>query len=158
VGTEEHHSVSSYSQGKYTIKNPGKYSGNKQPTYRSSWEWAFMNFCDNHPSVISWASESIRIPYHNPFTKKNTMYVPDFFVMYQDKNGKNHAELVEIKPSSEVMETVGKGQRNQAMAVLNHFKWEAARAWCKANGITFRIVTEADMFHNPKKTKKFKTR
>jgi hypothetical protein len=150
--------VSKYAQGKFTLKNPEKYAGKGSPTYRSSWEWAFMNFCDNHPAVVNWASESIHIPYFNPFTKKNTIYVPDFFVMYQTKEGKQRAELVEIKPSSEVMETVGKGQRNQAMAVLNQFKWEAARKWCASQGMTFRIVTEADMFHNPKKTKKFKTR
>jgi TnsA endonuclease N terminal len=150
--------LSAYSQGKYTIKNPGKYSGNKTPTYRSSWEFAFMSFCDNHPSVISWASESISIPYKNPFTNKNTIYVPDFFIVYQDKNGKQHAELIEVKPSGEIMETVGKGKRQQAMAVLNNFKWQAARAWCAANNINFRIVTENDLFHNPKKVKKFKTK
>lgn len=150
--------MSTYAQGKFTVTHPEKYTGKGQPTYRSSWEWAFMSFCDNHPAVISWASESIRIPYFNPFTNKNTFYVPDFFVMYQDKNGKKKAELIEIKPSGEVMETVGKGQRNQAMAVLNQFKWAAAKAWCAANGVTFRIVTENDMFHNPKKVRKFKTR
>lgn len=150
--------MSTYARGKYTVKNPEKYTGKKTPTYRSSWEWAFMSFCDNHPAVVHWASESINIPYFNPFTKKNTIYVPDFFVVYQDKNGKQHAELIEIKPSGEVLETVGKGQRNQAMAVLNKFKWDAAQAWCKQQGIRFRIVTEADMFHNPKKARKFKTR
>ena len=154
----EYKTVSSYSQGKFLIKNPQKYSGKSQPTYRSSWEWAFMNFCDNHPAVLSWASESIHIPYFNPFTKKNTIYVPDFFVMYQGKDGKQRAELVEIKPSNEVMETVGKGARNQAMAALNAIKWDAARKWCAAQGITFRVVTEADMFANTKKIKKFKTR
>lgn len=151
--------MSKYAQGKFFLKNPDKYAGKRDPTYRSSWEWAFMTFCDNHPNVINWASESIHIPYHNPFTNKNTIYVPDFFVVYQDKNGKQKAELVEIKPSGEVLETVGKSQRNQAMAVLNAHKWAAAKAWCAANGgINFRIITEAEMFHNPKKTRKFKVK
>lgn len=158
MDTEEHHPVSSYAHGKFALKNPDKYSGKKIPTYRSSWEFAFMSFCDNHPSIVSWASESIHIPYKNPFTNKNTIYVPDFLIIYQDKNENQRAELIEIKPSGEVMETVGKGQRNQAMAVLNAFKWDAARKWCAANNITFRVITETDMFHNPKKTKKFKTR
>jgi hypothetical protein len=158
MGAKKHCGMSKYSQGKYVLINPAKYTGKKQPTYRSSWEWAFMNFCDNHPNIIHWASEAIHIPYYNPFTNKNTIYVPDFFVLYEGKNGKQKAELVEIKPSNEVLETVGKGQRNQAMAALNHCKWEAAKAWCKAQGIDFRIITEADMFHNPKKTKKFKVR
>jgi hypothetical protein len=158
MGTEEHIAVSKYAQGKFEIKNPAKYTGKRQPTYRSSWEWAFMNFCDNHPNVIHWASESIQIPYYNPLKQQNTIYVPDFFVVYQDKNGKQKAELVEIKPSGEIMETVGKGVRNQAMAVLNACKWQAAQAWCKQNGLTFRVITENDMFHSPKKTKKFRTR
>ena len=158
MGTEEYITVSKYAQGKYTLKNPEKYTGKRQPTYRSSWEWAFMTFCDNHPAVIHWASESIQIPYFNPFKQKNTIYVPDFFVMYKDKDGKERAEIVEIKPSGEVMETVGKSVRNQAMAALNACKWDAARKWCANNGLQFRIVTENDMFHNPKKTKKFKTR
>ena len=147
-----------YAQGKYQLINPEKYVGNKTPHYRSGWEHTFMTFCDNNPAVTQWASEAIQIPYRHPLTGKITNYIPDFFVMYENKYGKRIAEIVEIKPSSEVMETVGKSRRNQAMAALNSFKWEAARAWCAANNITFRIVTEADMFHNPKKIKKFKTR
>jgi hypothetical protein len=158
MGSKEHFSVSKYSQGKFEIKNVEKYAGKRTPTYRSSWEWAFMNFCDNHPNIIQWANESIHIPYYNPFTQKNTIYVPDFFVVYQGKDGVRKVELVEIKPSGEVMETVGKGQRNQAMAALNHCKWQAAQAWCKSQGITFRVITENEMFHNPKKVRKFKTR
>ena len=150
--------MSKYIQGKYVVKNPNKYSGKRDPTYRSSWEWAFMSFCDNHPGVITWASESIHINYVNPFTNKSTIYVPDFFVVYQDKNGKQKAELIEIKPSNEILETVGKGIRNNAMAILNKFKWEAAQAWCKAQGITFRVITENDMFHNPKTKRKNKIR
>ena len=45
-----------FAQGKYTLKNPTKYIGTKVPTYRSSWEFAFMKFCDEHNSVQNWAS------------------------------------------------------------------------------------------------------
>jgi hypothetical protein len=31
-------------------------------------------------------------------TGKYTIYVPDFFVVYKDKTGKKHAEVVEVKP------------------------------------------------------------
>ena len=81
-----------YSRGKYEVKNPDKYVGLKKPTYRSSWEAAFMRFCDNHPSISKWASESVKIPYVNPLTGKNTVYWPDFFIVYTDKKGKNRAE------------------------------------------------------------------
>ena len=158
MDSEEYYSVSNYSQGQYIPKNPSKYAGKKNPRYRSSWEWAMMQFCDNHPSVISWASEAIHINYFNPFTEKNTIYVPDFFIVYEDKNGKQHAELVEIKPSGEILETVGKSRRQQAMAVLNHCKWQAAKKWCKEHNVTFRIITENELFHNPKKNKSFKVR
>ena len=86
-----------FAQGKYTLKNPQKYSGRKTPTYRSSWEFAFMRFCDEHPNVSQWASEAFKIPYRNPLTGKHTVYVPDFFIAYTDKNGKTLAELIEIK-------------------------------------------------------------
>ena len=43
-----------------------------------------MRFCDEHPGVTQWASEAIKIPYRNPLTGKNTIYVPDFFISYSD--------------------------------------------------------------------------
>ena len=89
-----------FAQGKYTLKNPQKYSGRKTPTYRSSWEFAFMRFCDEHPNVSQWASEAFKIPYRNPLTGKHTVYVPDFFIAYTDKvlkeqiNILNHVLLI----------------------------------------------------------------
>jgi len=140
--------MSRFAQGKFTLKNPAKYIGTKTPTYRSSWEFAFMRFCDEHPHIEQWASEAIRIPYRNPFTGKHTIYVPDFFVAYADKNGKQRVELIEVKPSNQtIKEKLGKSQHNQAHWVLNQAKWEAARAWCRQKGIFFRIVNEGDIFH-----------
>ena len=144
--------MAKFAQGKYTLKNPSKYSGNGTPTYRSSWEWAFMQFCDNHPSVIQWASEAIKIPYKNPLTGRATVYVPDFLVVYQDKNGRKRAELIEVKPKKETtMENAGRSKIAQARVVVNTAKWEAATRWCKQNSIQFRIVTEEDIFHGSKK-------
>ena len=82
-----------FAQGKFTLRHPEKYAGKKEPTYRSGWEFTFMQFCDNHPNVIQWASESISIPYKNPLTGKNTIYVPDFFMVYQDKRGLSNSYL-----------------------------------------------------------------
>lgn len=137
-----------YAQGKYTIKNPEKYAGNKSPTYRSGWEFHFMKFCDEHPSITQWASEAIRIPYRNPLTGKQTIYVPDFFIAYNDAKGRSHAELIEVKPSNQaVKENLGKSKHNQVHYVINQAKWEAARTWSKQNKITFRIITEKDLYH-----------
>ena len=139
--------MSKYAQGKFQLQNPEKYVGNKTPTYRSSWEFVFMQFCDNNPSIINWASEAVRINYRNPLTGKNTIYVPDFLITYGDANGKQHAELVEVKPKKETTLEGAKNIRDQASAILNMAKWEAARAWCNAHGMTFRVVTEDMIFH-----------
>lgn len=137
-----------FAQGKFNLKHPEKYVGNRTPTYRSGWEFQFMKFCDEHPSVTQWASEAIRIPYRNPLTGKQTIYVPDFFIAYADRDGKQRVELIEVKPSNQTLkERTGRSLANQAHWVINQAKWEAARAWCKQKGIFFRIVTEADIFH-----------
>lgn len=141
-----------FAQGKYTLKNPDKYVGGRTPTYRSSWEFAFMRFCDLNENVSQWASEAVRIPYRNPFTGKHTIYVPDFFIVYNDKTGKQHVELIEVKPANHTFkEQLGRSKSNQAHFVLNQAKWSAARAYCKQKGITFRIVNEGDIFHQGKR-------
>lgn len=139
--------MSKYSQGKFQIQNPAKYVGNKTPTYRSSWEFVFMQFCDNNPSIINWASEAVHINYRNPLTGKNTIYVPDFLITYQDATGAQRAELIEVKPKKETTLEGAKNIRDQASAILNMAKWEAARAWARAHGLTFRVVTEDMIFH-----------
>lgn len=143
--------MSKYAQGTFQIRNPEKYVGNKSPTYRSGWEFVFMQFCDNNPSIIQWASEAIHINYRNPLTNKNTIYVPDFLIVYVDKSGKKHAEVIEVKPTKETtLEAAGKSPRAQAAAIVNMAKWEAARAWCKNQGLVFRVVTENEIFHQGK--------
>lgn len=141
--------ASKFARGKFTMTRPEKYVGTKVPTYRSSWEWSFMRFCDTNESVQKWASEAINIPYRDPLTGRQTIYVPDFFIQYVDKLGKMHVELIEIKPASQtILERVGKNKYNQAQFVKNQAKWAAANIWCKQQGIKFRIVNENDLFHN----------
>jgi hypothetical protein len=140
--------MTKYSQGKFQIKNPEKYVGNKTPTWRSSWEFSVMVMCDNNPAILQWASEPVHINYRNPLTGKNTIYVPDFLVTYIDAANKQHAEIWEVKPRKETsLQEAGRSPRAQAAAILNMAKWEAARIWCKAHGLAFRILTEDDIFH-----------
>lgn len=144
--------MSRFAQGKFVLKNPDKYVGKKTPTYRSSWEFAFMKMCDEHPSVTKWASEAIRIPYRNPLTGKSTVYVPDFFIAYADAAGTQRVELIEVKPENQtIKEKLGRSRANQAAWIVNQAKWEAARAFCKQKGIIFRVVSEHDIFHNGKR-------
>jgi hypothetical protein len=78
--------------------------------------------------------------------------VPDFFIVYVDKNGAKHAEVIEVKPESQTkLESVGKSRYNQEQYVKNMAKWEAAAAWCKQQGVRFRIVNEGDIFHQGSK-------
>jgi hypothetical protein len=139
--------MAKFARGKFTMKNPGKYVGTKTPTYRSSWEWSFMNFCDNNPHIMKWASEAIQIPYKDPLTGRQTVYVPDFFIQYLDKKGRMLVELIEIKPASQtILERVGKNKYNQQQFVKNQAKWAAANIWCRQQGIKFRILNENDIF------------
>ncbi len=136
-----------FARGKFNMKHPEKYVGTKMPTYRSSWEFSFMKFCDLNENVQKWASEAIQIPYRDPLTGRQTVYVPDFFIQYVDKFNRTHVELVEIKPASQtILERVGKNKYNQAQFVKNQAKWTAANIWCKQQGIKFRIINENDMF------------
>jgi len=140
---------SKFARGKFNMSQPEKYVGTKMPTYRSSWEFQFMKFCDTHKSVQKWASEAISIPYKDPLTGRQTIYVPDFFIQYVDKNNTMHVELIEVKPASQtILERVGKNKYNQAQYVKNQAKWAAANIWCKQQGIKFRVLNENDMFHN----------
>ena len=140
--------ASKFARGKYVMSQPEKYVGNKQPTYRSSWELSFMRFCDTNKSVQKWASEAISIPYRDPLTGRQTIYIPDFFIQYIDKNNQMHVELIEVKPASQtILERVGKNKYNQAQYIKNQAKWAAANIWCKQQGIKFRILNENDLFH-----------
>lgn len=109
-----------------------------------------MQMFDTNPNITSWASESLKIPYQNPFTGKFTVYIPDFVVTYVDANGGQKAEIIEVKPSKETFLEQAKSQRNKAAVALNSFKWAAARAFASAHGMTFRILNENHIFNNPK--------
>ena len=144
--------MAKFAQGRFEMKNPGKYVGTKTPLARSSWEFVFMRMLDEHQGVEKWASESIQIPYRDPLTGKYTIYVPDFFITYVDKNGAKHAEVVEVKPASQtLLASVGKSVYNQQQYVKNMAKWEAATKWCKQQGIKFRVVNEEHIFHQGSK-------
>ena len=143
--------MSNFASGVYTPVNPEKYVGNHKPRFRSGWELTFMKFCDGNDKIIAWASEAIKIPYKNPFTGKQTIYVPDFFVMYQDRNGTKRAEVVEIKPKKQsIIESKVANAKVRATVALNHAKWQAASVYCKRQGLTFRVITEDDIFYNGK--------
>ena len=90
-------------KGKYRPNNPEKYRGDAgNIVYRSSWERDVMRWCDSNPSIIWWMSEERAIWYHNPVTKKNSRYFPDFIIHYKDKRGVEITEVLEVKPKKHV--------------------------------------------------------
>lgn len=145
--------MAKYQQGKYTPINKEKYIGKHVPHYRSGWELQFMRLCDKHPNILAWASEAHRIPYIHPLSGKATTYVPDFFIVYEDANGQKHAEIIEIKPSKQMMGNAV-STNDRAAAIVNEAKWKVARQWANQQGLGFRIITENELFRAPQGSKR----
>lgn len=135
-----------FSQGRFTPENPGKCMNNGNPVYRSSWELVFMQMCDRHPHIVQWGSEVLKIPYVNPLTGKSTVYIPDFLIIYMDKNGKTHSEVIEVKPKQQTMVEHARTRHDMLHATVNKAKWLAAYEWCMRKGLKFRVITEDEIF------------
>ncbi len=131
----------------YIPINPRKYSGSYPITLKSSWEENFARvYCDLNPAVIDWAYEIWRIPYRDPVTGRQTIYIPDFLMSFQS-NGQIKTALVEIKPLHETLYEHTRNAKDAAQVARNLAKWEAAISWCQRRGnIEFVVLTEAEMF------------
>jgi hypothetical protein len=143
--------MNKFAQGTYTVANSTKYVGGKAPFYRSSWELAFMRLCDSHPNILKWASENIKIPYRHPLTGNYANYVPDFMIQYLDKDGKEHVELIEIKPANQTTLENARSQGQATQTAINAAKWTAAQEWCERKGIRFKVINEDQIFQTRKK-------
>jgi hypothetical protein len=143
--------MSKFAQGAYVVKNKEKYVGRGTPRYRSGWELAFMRFLDNNDNILQWASESISIPYRNPITGKQSIYVPDFLITYRTRNNQMIAEVIEIKPKKQSVVESKMKANERAVVAVNYAKWDSATKWCKKQGLLFRVITEDDMFRNGSK-------
>ena len=66
---------------------------------------------------------------------------------------------IEVKPSKEAIAENAKSKKDKSALLLNTAKWAAALTWCKKHGITFRVLTEKDIYITKgkqlKKKKKF---
>jgi hypothetical protein len=143
--------MANYRQGAYTVKNTAKYVGRGTPRYRSGWELTFMMFLDSNDNVLQWASESISIPYRNPLTGKQSMYVPDFLVTYRGPNNTVKAELIEIKPKKQSLVESKMNANERAIVAVNYAKWDSATKWARRNGLTFRVINEDQIYHQGSK-------
>lgn len=116
--------------------------------YRSSWERMFMNWCDTREHIVAWQSEEKAIWYHDPITKKQRRYFPDFIIKY-NKNGTLMTEMIEIKPQAQIDGPPTQPKRRTAAwakavqtYVTNRAKWEAACKYCEDRGMSFRLISE----------------
>jgi hypothetical protein len=145
--------MANWAQGNFQITNPHKYVGNGTPRYRSGWEFSFMKFLDTNENVLQWASESIRIPYRNPITGKQSIYVPDFLVQYRTRHNTTFTEVIEIKPKKQSIVESKMNSRDRAVVAINYAKWDMATKWCNRNGLKFRVINEDQIFHQGGKKK-----
>lgn len=144
---------SKYLSGTYMVKNKDKYLGKKLPTYRSSWELKFCEFCDHHPNILAWASETLSIKYRHPITQKTASYIPDFFIVYVDENGREFSEIIEIKPYSQTNPKYARSEYDKEQIHINAAKWKAAYQYARKMGVKFKVITEAEIFRNTKHSK-----
>jgi hypothetical protein len=139
-------------KGYFSPKHPEKYLGDPSKIrFLSSWELSFMNMLDTNPFIIEWASEEFRIPYFKPTTQKIHHYIPDFFIMYMDKDGKVHKEIIEIKPLKQAVITKKMSTYDAVNVAINRAKWTACKSFCDNHGITFRVLTEHELFKQGKR-------
>lgn len=136
-------------KGVFTPINPRKYRGD--PTniiYRSSWEKKVMLWLDKNPSVVSWSSEEVIVPYKSPVDGKFHRYFVDFYVQVKTSDGKLKSFLWEVKPKKQATEPVKKKRItkqyiNEVVTWgVNQAKWKAATEYANDRGWQFQVLTE----------------
>lgn len=151
-----------FKQGLYQLKNPKKYVGNPNKIrYLSSWEYALDQFFDNNKNILQWSSEPVAIPYIKPSDNKVHRYFPDYWIRYRNRHGEFIEEMIEVKPANQV--DLRKKKRlteaDKRVYQINICKWESAKQFCEKRGITFRVLTEEQLFRQGGKNgKKRKSR
>lgn len=131
-----------YKQGVIDPKRMKKYFSecmNEPIIYRSGLELEFINYCENSPSIVKWASEPIKIPYYSRLAKKEQNYYPDYII--ENKDGKKC--IVEVKPYNQVVKPSSlDSQWLKESWIRNNDKWMAAKKFAEDRGMKFIIVTE----------------
>jgi hypothetical protein len=135
----------------FNPKNPSKYAGDPSKIVcRSLWERNVCKFCDDHPNILKWSSEEIAIPYVSPIDQKVHNYFPDFLIQFQNLNGKQ-TWMIEVKPKKQTLLKENASKKEKSIWLINNAKWSAAKKYCDKHNITFKILTEKDLFANGNK-------
>lgn len=141
-----------FHQGFYIPKNVEKYVGKEREiVYRSSWELKLFLWCDQNPSILQWSSETVIIPYVNPFDGRIHRYYMDLIIQVKTKSGGTNTVLIEVKPSDQTIppKKSSKNTKQYQQKVKNYLinlaKWQAAERFAKENGMKFLIITEKNL-------------
>lgn len=111
---------------------------------------------DQNPSIQSWTSESLVIPYYDPGKKRKRRYFTDLTFTIIDSNGITQTYVVEIKPEAQC-HTPKRGKKQQKTFInecftftTNKAKWDASKSFCESKGWKFVLWTENGLRHyNP---------
>ena len=145
-------------QGYFTPMNPQKYKGETSKIiYRSSWELKFLQYCDQHESVVEYAAEPIGIPYINPILKKECTYWIDCYMATKNQDGSLTKWLIEVKPNKYLTppEPPNRLTEKQTMSyvrhaksyIINTAKFKAAEVYAHKRMMRFGIITENFLFN-----------
>ena len=158
-------------QGYAVISNHDKYVGDPgQIIYRSSWEFAFIKYCDSSPSVLRWSSEPMSVRYfdkvsklvecqkygldpNNPTNWIQKNYNIDFWILVDNGDGTHKKMFIEIKPSNKLIKPtpppldspIAMHKKFNVLAkeyLINEEKFKAMKKYAEANGAEFHIFTE----------------
>jgi hypothetical protein len=144
-------------QGYYKLINLEKYIGDpSRIIYRSGWEKKFATFCDLNERVLTWSSETIQVPYHNPIDNCIKTYNIDFYLKIKKDNGAIKEYIAEVKPSKKLLKPELSGKINEKRMnahieqtkeyLINMYKFEAAKKWAADRNWEFIIITENFLF------------
>jgi len=126
---------------------PAKYVGSLPIVLKSTWEEDFAKrVCDMNESCLQWAYEPHKIPYRDPISGEQKLYVPDFLMSFISSDGHPKIMLVEVKPRHEAYESAQRNKMDAVIRIKNVAKWTAAAAWCIRRGIEFKVITEAELY------------
>lgn len=141
--------------GRFFPKQLHKYAGNPNNiVFRSAWERTFMEYCDRHKDILSWASEELAINYYFPGDGKWHKYYPDFLLQVRTAVGPIQVWMVEVKPFKYTTPPkpppTGKPKRRHLREMVeyhkNQAKWTAARSYCTNKDWRFVVLTEKDLY------------
>jgi hypothetical protein len=143
-------------EGEFLPKNLDKYLGDYTTImYRSNLEFNAFVFCDNNPFVLRWGSEIIKIPYMKPHPDgsiRPSIYIPDIYVEFMDKNQQLKKVLLEVKPEKFINKSKSKKRKTAIVEnytyMINMIKAEAAQKWCSTRGIEYRFALEKNIMRS----------